>query len=129
MVRPRPEADTMALNPYVTIATALAKTETGRSTGRKVGWGATQWVAAFGAGLLAKKAISAAWTSTRGTEPPANPADPTVDWTEAIGWSLAIGVGYGVARTLGKRAAAATWQAATGDLPPGFDDDPTEGRG
>lgn len=119
----------MSLTPYATIATALARTDTGRSTGRKVTWSATQWLAAFGAGLAAKKAITAAWTSSRGTEPPANPADPTVDWTEAVGWSLAIGVGYGVARTLGKRAAAAGWQAATGELPPGFDGDPTDGRG
>lgn len=111
----------MALNPYMTIAGALAQTDTGTNLGKKAGWSVTQWTAAFAAGAAAKTAMTAGWKAVTGNEPPSNPADPTVDWGEAMAWSLAIGVGYGVGRALGKRAAAAGWQAVTGELPPGFD--------
>lgn len=73
------------------------------------------------AGIAAKKVLATAWESQRGTQPPANPAKPGVEWGEAIAWAMVSGVVYAGARLLAARGAAATWEALTGSLPPGVE--------
>jgi hypothetical protein len=75
------------------------------------------------AGILARKALIAAWTkSARMPNPPTNPASRTTSWGEAIGWTVASGVVVAIARLLAERGAAAGWQKAMGSLPPGLEE-------
>lgn len=111
------------LVPWLKMGQLFAQTDTGRNLGKRAGWSFVQWAAALGSGLMAKKAVEVAWVRVRGDAPPENPADPGVDWGEAIGWSVAIGVGYGVGRVAGRRLAAAGWEKALGEAPPGYGKD------
>ena len=86
-------------------------------------WKAAVTVAAVGAGIAARNAATSMWTRTKGTEPPANPADPATDWGEAIGWTLATGAFVGLARLFARRGAAAAWEALDGQLPPSLVDE------
>lgn len=81
-------------------------------------WSAAATLAAVGAGIAARNVATSMWERSRGTEPPANPADPSTDWGEAIGWTVAVGALVGLARLFAKRGAAAAWEAIDGELPP-----------
>jgi len=82
-----------------------------------LGWRLLAGAAAFGAGFVARKAITIGWKQVTGKEPPTNPESPEVELAEAIGWAVVTGVGMEVARLLATRAAAKRWQGSTGELP------------
>lgn len=82
-----------------------------------LGWRVVGGVAALASGMLARKAITFAWTKATGKEPPDNPESPEVALTEALGWAVITGVGMEVARVLTTRAVARRWQKGTGELP------------
>lgn len=82
-----------------------------------LGWRLLAGAAAFGAGFVARKAITIGWRQVTGKEPPSNPESPEVDITEALGWAVVVGVGMEVARLLATRAAANRWHRSTGQLP------------
>jgi hypothetical protein len=82
-----------------------------------LGWRLLAGAAAFGAGFVARKAITIGWKQITGKEPPANPESPEVELVEAIGWAVVTGVGMEVARLLATRAAAKRWHSSTGELP------------
>jgi hypothetical protein len=82
-----------------------------------MGWRLLAGAAAFGAGFVARKAITIGWKQITGKEPPTNPESPDVALTEAIGWAVVTGVGMEVARLLATRAAARRWHDSTGELP------------
>lgn len=107
----------MAL-PRMLTSTLLVRTSDSQSRERM--WKLVSTGAAIAAGLATRKLITKAWTARTGQQPPENPGDPSVKWTEALAWSAGLGVGVGVARTLGQRGAVKAWTEATGDLPPGF---------
>ena len=83
----------------------------------ELGWRLLAGAAAFGAGFVARKAITIGWKQLTGKEPPTNPESPEVDIAEAIGWAVVTGVGMEVARLLATRAAANRWHNSTGELP------------
>ncbi len=76
--------------------------------------------AAIGAGVLAKKVVTAGWKLGTGNEPPVNPEDPEVTWPEAIGWAVLSGAIVGVARLLVTRKAAAYYRRSVGHNPKGL---------
>jgi len=82
-----------------------------------LGWRMLAGAAAFGAGFVARKAITVGWKQLTGKEPPANPESPDVAIAEAIGWAVIMGVGMEVSRLLATRAAARRWHQRTGQLP------------
>jgi Protein of unknown function (DUF4235) len=82
-----------------------------------LGWRLLAGAAAFGAGFVARKAITIGWKQVTGKEPPTNPESPDVAMAEAIGWAVVTGVGMEVARLLATRAAARHWHNSTGELP------------
>jgi hypothetical protein len=73
------------------------------------------------AGALTRKILVKAWTRTRGSAPPANPAAPRTTWTEALAWAAASGVTLAISKLLAQRAAAGAWRAAKGAYPPGLE--------
>lgn len=85
-----------------------------------IGWKIVGTGSGIVAGIVARKAIKALWSSTKGGQPPANPKQVDVSWQEALTWTIASSAGVGVARLLAGRAAAGFWERATGKLPPGF---------
>ncbi|MGH8902035.1 MAG: DUF4235 domain-containing protein [Egibacteraceae bacterium] len=74
------------------------------------------------ASLATRKLLSAAWTKTRKTDPPSNPAAPGTSWGDALAWAAASGLVVAVGRLLAQRGAAAGWQKAMGSLPPGLEE-------
>ncbi len=88
---------------------------------RRLGWRIVGAGAGVAAAALTRKALTAAWRGTKHADPPANPANPSTSWGEAIGWATATGVALGVARLVAQRGAAAGWEKATGELPPGLE--------
>lgn len=69
-------------------------------------FGVPSALAAVAAGVVTRKLLTSVWTSVTGREPPKNPADPAVDWQEALTWAAATGVGVGVGRVVARRVAA-----------------------
>lgn len=107
----------------MSLARILTSTSSARTTdtqARQRMWKLVSTAAGVAAGVATRAAITRAWTMRTGQEPPSNPADPSVDWSQALAWSAGLGVGVGVARTLGQRGAVKAWTEATGQLPPGF---------
>jgi hypothetical protein len=88
----------------------------------EVGWK----VVGVGTGLVAARAsrslLDKGWRSTRGGDPPRNPAAPGTTWPEALTWAAASGVTLGVARLVATRGAAGAWRRTTGSLPPGLEE-------
>ena len=70
--------------------------------------------AAIGAGIVTRNVLKRVWTGTTGEEPPNDPADPSVAWTEALTWAAAAGVAVGVGRVVGRRLAAGAYEKASG---------------
>lgn len=62
-------------------------------------------VAAIAAGYVARKALTFAWTSATGKEPPTDPESLDTSLAEALGWAALTGVGMEVTRVLAVRAA------------------------
>lgn len=81
-------------------------------------WKALATLASVGAAVAARNATSAVWKKRTGQEPPMNPADPDIDWREAIAWTLLTGALAGVARLVARRGAAKVWEKVEGELPP-----------
>ena len=74
--------------------------------------------AALGAAAVAKKGLNTSWRAATGKNPPANPADPDVNMTEAVLWAALSGTLIAVARMLATRRAANYYAKSTGHLPP-----------
>lgn len=75
-------------------------------------------VAALGAAAVVKKGLNTSWRAATGKNPPANPADPDVDFKEALLWAAISGVLIALARMLATRRAAEYYAKSTGHLPP-----------
>ena len=84
---------------------------------RKLTYNALSTVAGIAAAVVARKIVSALWSSD--TETPLNPADRRTSWREALAWGLATAVGAAVARVVALRGTAAGWEKMTGETPPG----------
>lgn len=69
-------------------------------------WKAVVAVATTGAAWAARKAATGVWSTVSDTEPPPNPDDPNVNWTEALGWAALAGLAAGVARVVARKGAA-----------------------
>ena len=62
---------------------------------------------AIAAGVMTRKVLKGLWTRVRGSDPPNNPAQPDVTWTEALTWAAAVGAAVGVSRVLSRRGTTA----------------------
>ena len=82
-----------------------------------IGWRVMAAGAAFGAGFVARRAITFAWKKATGKEPPTSPESPETHIAEALAWAVVMGVGMEVARLLATRAAAKRWAKGPGELP------------
>lgn len=69
------------------------------------------------AGMAARQLLEVSWRRMKGDDPPANPAAPGTQWSEAILWAAASGVGVAVARLVAQRGAAEAWRAKKGSYP------------
>jgi len=81
-------------------------------------WQFATIAAGTGSALLARRAATTVWRSTRHEEPPQHPTDRNVGWGDAMVWAVSVAVGAAVARVVAERGAAAAWTAATGSPPP-----------
>ncbi|MDE0804445.1 MAG: DUF4235 domain-containing protein [Acidimicrobiales bacterium] len=84
-------------------------------------WKAVSTLAGVGGAIATRKITNAAWSavSSGSAEPPLNPADRRVSWSESLQWAIAAGVGAGIGRLVSQRVASAGWESATGSPPPG----------
>ena len=84
-------------------------------------WKAVSTLAGVAGAVATRKVTNAVWSSisSSSAEPPLNPADRRVSWSEALQWAVAAGVGAGLGRLVSQRAASAGWESATGRPPPG----------
>ncbi|CAN5634419.1 hypothetical protein BH11ACT8_BH11ACT8_34970 [soil metagenome] len=98
------------------------KDKSGSKDSSKV-WSVFSLVSALGAAAVAKKGLNASWKAATGKQPPANPADPDVEFREAVMWAAASGTLIAIARMLAQRRAAGYYQKSTGRLPPGLEKD------
>jgi hypothetical protein len=84
----------------------------------KTAWTLAAGGAAVAGAIAARKVLRLGWRIFVQTDPPDNPADPTVSWQEALVWTALTGAVVGVARLLAQRAASSGWERATGHSPP-----------
>jgi hypothetical protein len=89
------------------------------ASGSKV-WTAFSLGAALGSAAVAKKALNGGWKAATGKQPPSNPADPDVDFWEAVLWASVSGTFVAVVKMLATRRAANYYTRSTGHLPPGL---------
>ncbi|MCX6395907.1 MAG: DUF4235 domain-containing protein [Propionibacteriales bacterium] len=82
-------------------------------------WSAFSVVAALLAATVARKGLNATWKAAAGKEPPANPADPEVDLSEALLFAALSGTLVAVVKMLATRRAAGYYAKSTGKVPPG----------
>ena len=87
----------------------------------KTAWNVAVGGAAILGAIAARKLLHTGWRLAMHRDPPENPADPRVDWTEALVWSALTGAAIGISRMLAQRAATSGWEHATGHAPPMFD--------
>jgi hypothetical protein len=85
----------------------------------------TVWtLAATGAGLLgavaARRILQTTWKAFTHTDPPENPADPSVTWGRAILWTALTGAVIGVARMVALRAATNGFERVARHAPPTY---------
>lgn len=83
-------------------------------------WSALALVTTVGSTVLAKKTMNAAWKTATGRKPPENPADPDVNFREALAWAAFSGTFVAVMKMLASRKAATYFRDSTGHLPPGL---------
>lgn len=97
---------------------------TNTSTVERVSWKATSTAVGALGGLVVRQIVGKVFASMSNSdaEPPLNPADRRVSWTDALGWTITAGIGAGVGRLVSQRVAATAWEAATGSTPPGVID-------
>lgn len=81
-------------------------------------WSLMSLGSSVGAAIVARKALEASWKTAARRKPPANPADPDIDWWEAVTWALTTGAVASLARMLAQRRAAEYYARSTGHLPP-----------
>ncbi|MDX1621122.1 MAG: DUF4235 domain-containing protein [Nitriliruptorales bacterium] len=81
-------------------------------------WKVAAGLASVAAGLAARNAATSLWRRRRGVDPPANPADPSTGWGEAIAWTMFVGATVGLARLFARRGAAGLWESVEDELPP-----------
>lgn len=86
-------------------------------------WSVFSLVAALLGATVARKALTKAWQTATGKNPPSNPADPDVDFMEAVLWATVSGTAVQIARMLATRRAANYYAKSTGHLPPGLGKD------
>ncbi|MGO4257326.1 DUF4235 domain-containing protein [Marmoricola sp. RAF53] len=86
-------------------------------------WSVFSLAAAVLAATLARKGLNAFWKAATGKQPPANPADPDVEFREALAWAVVSGTLIAVVRMLASRRAARYYTRSTGHLPPGLQAD------
>ena len=93
--------------------------DTSRTT--QLGWKAVSTLAGVAGAVGTRKLTAAVWSafSSSSAEPPLNPADRRISWSEGVQWAIAAGVGAGLGRLVSQRVAAAGWESATGSPPPG----------
>lgn len=91
-------------------------------------WSVFSLVSAIGAATVAKKALNTGWKAGTGKNPPANPADPDVEFREAVTWAVVSGALIGLARMLATRRAAGYYLKSTGHLPPDLHKDGQDAR-
>ncbi len=86
-------------------------------------WSLFALISSLGAAMVARKALNGSWKAATGKEPPVNPADPDVEFREALMWAAASGTFIAIARMLAQRRAAGYYLKSTGRLPPGLHKD------
>jgi hypothetical protein len=86
-------------------------------------WSIFSLVAALLGATVARKGLTKAWQTATGKNPPSNPADPDVDFWEAVLWAAVSGTAVQMARMLATRRAANYYAKSTGHLPPGLGKD------
>jgi subtilisin family serine protease len=86
------------------------------ASGSKV-WSVFGLVSTVGAGIAARKALTAVWKMSTGKEPPSNPEHPDTEMGEALAWAVFSGIVVALARLLAQRKAAAYYRKSTGRLP------------
>jgi hypothetical protein len=84
-------------------------------------WKGVGMATGFLAGAATRKVLQAAWQTTTGSNPPANPAAPGITWRAALTWAISSGIALGVARLVAQRGAAEVWRAAKGHYPEGLE--------
>ena len=84
-------------------------------------WKVVGGVSGVATGAVTRLALRKGWRRVKGSDPPANPAAPGTDWSEALGWAAASGVAMAVARLVAQRGAAGAWKARTGSYPEGLE--------
>lgn len=89
--------------------------------GAALSWKVIGLGAAIGAGIAARKTLTASWKLASGGPPPVNPEAPDTSWQEALTWAVVSGAVVGVARLVATRKLADYWQRSTGSLPPGVE--------
>jgi hypothetical protein len=91
----------------------------------KLGYKILAGVGAAVGTTVARKALDTGWKRATGKEPPSNPENPDVRWSEAVTWAVASAAIIAFVKLLAKRRVAATWQRASGTLPPGLEEPAT----
>ncbi|WP_372735302.1 DUF4235 domain-containing protein [Nocardioides sp.] len=81
-------------------------------------WSAFSLASSLMAATAVRKGLNTTWKAATGNQPPANPADPDVEFREALAWAVVSGVAVAVARMLAQRRAASYYLRSTGHLPP-----------
>lgn len=74
-------------------------------------------VLGIAAGIVGKKASVASWKVATGRKPPANSADPDVNWREAAAWAAVSGAIGGLMRLAATRGVSGYWRKSTGEIP------------
>lgn len=78
-------------------------------------------VMALASGLIGAKVAKAAsdgtWKAATGSQPPVNPADPDVEWKEAVGFAIVSGAIVGVIRMVAQKQAANVYTKSAGHRP------------
>ena len=86
---------------------------------QKVVWKVGAAGLGFGAALVARKGLEAAWKGATKDDPPEDPGDSTTSWGAALLWTIATAVGIGLAQLVASRGADAGWRKIVGEPPPG----------
>ncbi len=86
---------------------------------QKVVWKVGAAGLGFGAALVARKGLEAAWKGATKDDPPEDPGDSTTSWGAALLWTIATAVGIGLAQLVASRGADAGWRKVAGGPPPG----------
>src|SRR5829696_317645 len=83
-------------------------------------WTIFSLASALGAAAVARTVIDKGWKVSTGKNPPENPADPDVQFGEAVAWAAVTGALIALARMFAQRRAAGYYTKSTGHRPPGL---------